>query len=219
MATRSNRVAARHEKLASPRRAVGPVTGAVPRHAQHRVFEFVLRHAGCHVREVVLNVHDRQAEGACIPGREVVGMQVGDHLRRLDAVEIAERRDHPLECVGGLQRFEIADVLADEEAASDVDPDCILQMCADRERGRHRSRQKNRERGISARAPDHHLASEHHADNRVVDVSDDRTIVDEKQVGHPLQSVTASRSSIQRGSSARLPLVATTGRPMSRTNK
>ena len=79
--------------------------------------------------------------------------------------------------------------------------DRVLQVTADGEDGRRVLTQRQRQRRIAARAPQHHLAPEHDAHDRVVDVADDRPVVDEEQVGDPAEA--SQRVALRRCRSAR----------------
>ena len=75
------------------------------------------------------------------------------------------------------------------------------------------------ERRVSTRATQHHLATAHDANDRIIDVPNDRPVVNEKHVGDPAKRRNASCSSMQIGSSLRFPLVATIGKSSSLMSK
>ena len=135
----------------------------------------------------MLDVHDGHAKTVRVLGRAVVGMEIGDDLRRFRAVQIAERDDDALEGVAGLRRLEVPNMLADKHTATDAEPDRILQMCADGQRRLDCLRQHHGQRCIPPRPPQHHLPIEHDLDDRIIDGSDDRAIMDEKQIGQAVQ--------------------------------
>src|SRR5271165_940982 len=60
------------QEFTAPDAAIVTVTGAVPGHAEHRGFEFVVGHAGEHVRQMVRYTNGGCPAPFCKPRREVV---------------------------------------------------------------------------------------------------------------------------------------------------
>ena len=75
------------------------------------------------------------------------------------------------------------------------------------------------QRRVAPGTPQNKFASTDHANNRVVHMPDDRPIVDEKAIGDPPQALNSLSSSMQIGSSVKLPLVATISQHRSRSSK
>ena len=97
----------------------------------------------------------------------------------------------------------------------DGDRDGVLQVAAHGQRRRHLPPDVHRQRRIAAGPAHHQLAAQHHPGDRVVHVPDDRPIVHEEQVGDAAQPRDDLGFVGHIGSSERLPLVQTSGRPTS----
>ena len=93
----------------------------------------------------------------------------------------------------------------------------VLELGADAQRGAGEAApDPHRPRHPAARAAQHQRPPRHHPGHRVVAARGDGPVVDQEQVGDPAESrASASPSSKAMGSSERLPLVITSGRPAS----
>ena len=97
---------------------------------------------------------------------------------------------HPHEVVDHLSEgpirllgLEVTDVLGDEHVASDRHGDRVLEVRSDGQDRRHRCREGDGERCVSAGPTEHADVVVDRPDDRVVDVAADRTIVSEEHVG------------------------------------
>ena len=52
-----------------------------------------------------------------------------------------------------------------------------------------RGRQRNRQRGVSASTAENLFAASDYAYNGIVDVANDRTVVDQEKVGNPMKAL------------------------------
>jgi len=141
------------KKLAAPDRAIGSVACAIPRHAEHGRFEFVLRHARQDVSDMMLDANETgfsavptfvaPATKGCMPVWPVSWMAVGVDNSRANLVEgnpgagrpadecwfrlveLLKILDHPAERFESLVGFQIANVLADENLGRRPTPPCF----------------------------------------------------------------------------------------------
>ena len=117
-------------------------------------------------------------------------MQVAGHAARPRFVKSLKILRDPHEGLVRSRRFEVADVLAHEHLRPDGQRHGVLQMRAHRQHGYGRlahdrrlaGRQPHRQRCVTARAPQHLLAAQHHPRHRIIHVPDDGPVVDEKEV-------------------------------------
>ena len=82
------------------------------------------------MRLMMLNPNDRQPRPLCPVRRRVVRMQIADDRLGLETVEAAKVVDGAFEGVTRLERFQVADMLAEENILPDADGDRVLQMAA-----------------------------------------------------------------------------------------
>src|SRR3990172_1930360 len=120
---------------------------------------------------------------------KIIGMQITDHLGGQCVIQFLKILDHRLKRVERLLRLQVADMLADECIAAQTKRNGIFQMSAHGERRMLFSRDGNGQRGISACPTQDELPPEHDAHDGIIDVSDNRPIVDEKHVGYSVQSL------------------------------
>ena len=132
-----------------------PVAGAVPRNAERGRRDFIFRHARQNMRDVVLDadvvwsefklqlvgrfrfsgtlkreLQRDAAEFARKLRREIIRVQIGGDDFRLGVVKFFKIGDDAAEGGMRLLRFQIADVLADENLVADGQRDGIFQMRA-----------------------------------------------------------------------------------------
>ncbi len=159
---------------------------------------------------------------AQIASKDNPGANRGDHFR-LRVVKFRQVAGDAPKGVVGLLGFQIANVLADEN------------ICRRRRARRRFSNARRRperlwiadsrfrglqscngQRRVTARAAQHHFAAEHHADNRIIHMAGQSGGCEPEKHRRCRAAVrSASCSSVQIGSSLKLPLVATTGKPSS----
>ena len=132
------------EKFPAPNRAVQAVAGAVPRNAERGRRNFIFRHARQDVGDVMLDAdYGRDAllrvlaERQLGPTgllrklrREIIRVQIGGDDLRLGLVKIFEIGDDTAEGGVRLLRFQIANVLADENLVADRQRNGVFQMSA-----------------------------------------------------------------------------------------
>ena len=175
------------EKFAAPDRAVGAETGAVPREAKDGRREFVFRHAGGNVGEVMLHANGIAAFGEL--ARKIAGMRVARHGLGRDIVERGQIPADPAEGFVRGGRFQIADVLADEDIVPEAERNGVFQM---RAHGQHRIERLGDVNGqgrVTARAAHDLLATEEDANDGIIDVADDGPVVHEEGVGDAVQTL------------------------------
>ena len=69
------------EKFTSPDGAIGTKTGTIPADSQYLLSEqTVLRHAGDHMRVMVLNLDQRQLQTPGVVSGDIIGMEITRHL-------------------------------------------------------------------------------------------------------------------------------------------
>ena len=167
------------------------------------------------VRVVVLDADLGQVELERPLGREVLGVQVvGDELG-VDAEEPLVERSRGLEGLERLGVLHVADVLADERVAAREQRERVLLLGAGgQDVGVGLEGQRERERRVAAAAAHRLDEAVDHAHDRVVVAREDRAVVEQERVGDACaRRSSASALSVAMGSSERLPLVITSGRP------
>src|SRR5437899_4726657 len=175
------------EEFTAPDRAVEAVSGAIPGNAEIRTFHIVLRSARSYVRLMMLHPNDRQSRLLCPVCRGVVRMQIADDRLGLETVEPAEVVDGALEGVTRFERFQVADVLADENVLPDSDGNRVLQMAAHCEHRLHISRHANSQRRVAASAAQDSTTAAREPYDRIVAGAHDRTVMHQKMIGDVLQ--------------------------------
>jgi hypothetical protein len=124
----------RHEQeFASPHGAVGAVTGPIPSDAENRGLKLIVGHARQDMSEVMLNRRGWRSALLRIFRREVIRVKVCGYDPRRDFVESLEILDHSAEGHQRLFRFQIPNVLAEEDLRADGQSHGVLQMSANRE--------------------------------------------------------------------------------------
>ncbi len=171
------------QEFAAPDGAVVAEPGAVPRHAEHRSVQVMLRHAREDMGVMMLHADDRQAGLFGEPRRVIVGMPIARHHGGRPREKCGQIGGGPAESVEGERRLQVADVLAQADLVVHGERHGVLQMPANREDGPQRLLDEHRQRRITARAAQHHLAVEHNADDRIIDVPHDRPIVHQEAAG------------------------------------
>ena len=74
-------------------------------------------------------------------------------------------------------------MLTDEHLRAGRHRDRVLQVTSHRQRRRHLPPEVHRQRRVATRPAHHQLAAQHHPNDRIVHVTDDRPIVHEEQIG------------------------------------
>src|SRR5579862_2066088 len=104
-------------------------------------------------------------------------MQIADYRLWLEAVEATEIVNGAPESMAGFERFQIADVLAEEDIVAHRNRDCVLEMSAHGEDRRKFPADANAERSVAARTAEDSSASSGEAHYRVIARPDDWAIV------------------------------------------
>ncbi len=118
-------------------------------------------------------------------------MQIGGDDFRLGVVELLEVGNDTPERIVRLFRFQIADVLAEENLIADGEGDGVFQMCSDGKEILHFRFcifNFNRQRRVAASAAQNHFTVQHHAHDRIIHMADDGAVVDQKHIGDVAQA-------------------------------
>ncbi len=142
---------------------------------------------------VVLDAHQRQAVGGGHlfgdVGGGVIRMQVtGDLIGGgvVQRLEVVQRLPEDFDGPGAVH---IAEMLADEDMIVMQQRDGVLLVAAHRQNGAPlRIGDSDRLRDVSACAAQHQQFVRRYTDDRVVHVTGDRAVVDQKQIGDPVKA-------------------------------
>jgi hypothetical protein len=170
------------QDLATPNRAVKPPTTAIPSDSEYGRGNVILRYARKDMGVVVLDCHNRSALPVCILRGNVVGVEIAGNRVWRAIIECLEGLDHGYEGLVGSEAFKISDVLADEDLRPKRHGNGIFLMGP---HGEHRGdllMELNGKGSKSARAPENEFSACHFAHDRVVDVTQNRSIVDKKEI-------------------------------------
>ena len=110
-------------------------------------------------------------------------MRVGDKHIRGDTGQRLQMRLSRIERRQGGEVVHVADVLAQPGVLSVGDRHGVLQVCSHGQCRRHRDRQRDGQRRVSARAPDRQLDAVDHPHDRVIAGHQDGPVVHQPAVG------------------------------------
>ncbi len=184
------------EDLAAPGRPIWPVAHAIAGHAHDLLVgrHASLGHEGCHVRVVVLHLHQLGPE-ALGPGlrdlaREEGGVQIAGHRSHVPQPEQASQvREGAVQELHGLRPFHIAYVLRQVAPLAPQDGAGNHELWP---HGHHSAPtglegELHGHGHVAPRAPEEGRAPVHHAHHGVIAPSPDAPVVHEQVVGHAAQ--------------------------------
>jgi len=114
-------------------------------------------------------------------------MEIARHFSRRRFVEVLQYEDRLLECLARLQRFEIADVLADYGRSVVGQATVFFRWAPTARIGRSKAGLGDRPGRVAAGAPHDHRLAPDNADDGIVDMTRDGPIVDEEDIGDSAQ--------------------------------
>ena len=187
----------RDQKFAAPDLAIGAISGAIERYADHLVREMVLRHATGDVRMVMLHadlvLHLEASANRVLmyPGCRSCATARGV-TRKSCLIWSSVSSKNSMRLVV----FQIADVLAENGIVALREAERALQLATERQISSNSIPRSMVLRRISARAAQHALAAFERADHGIVHTRLDVTVVDQKPVGDAAKSAHASSFAI-----------------------
>ena len=126
-------------------------------------------------------------------GRKVIRVHVaGDHAR-LRFIQPRQIRYGPAKGRESFARFQVANVLADEDFFPDAQATLFFRWAPTAKMHGSDFLTVNRQRRIASRSAQHHLAAADHTRHRIIHVADDRSVMNEEIIGNcfqPLQRLT-----------------------------
>jgi len=125
---------ARNEKFPAPNLAIQPVTGSIPRDAEHLAVDPMFRHTGSDVRMVMLHGNERHRQSSRQLAREdrrtIIGVPIAGNGLRCDLEQPLEIIHNLSKGQDGFHRRQITDVLAHHNAITAQHGYRVLEMPA-----------------------------------------------------------------------------------------